>query len=156
MISLAKLFIGVCFLSMCMRGAGSTLGVGQIDRDTNVAIALRTLERLKFEAQQSKDNAALNAMLDDAAMLADQDGTLKAKSEYLAGLRQSDATLQRISPESITVIVFEQTAIVVGVYLEKGIEANHPYHRRCRFIDTWAFKNGRWVCIASTATSTMR
>jgi len=156
MTSSAKWVLGVCFLPMCMMGAGSTLAAGQTDHDTNVAIALRTLERLKFDAQQSKDNSALNAMLDDAAMLADQDGTLRSKSEYLAGLRQSNVTLQRISPESINVIVFEHTAIVVGIYNEKGIEASHPYHRRCRFIDTWAFKNGRWVCIASTATSTLR
>ena len=156
MTSLAKLVLGVCFFPICVMGAGSTPDVGQIDRDTDVAIALRTLERLKFEAQQSKDNAALNVMLDDAAMLADPDGTLRTKSEYLAGLRPFDATVQRISPESITVIVFEQTAIVVGVYQEKGIEANHQFHRRCRFIDTWAFKKGRWVCIASTATSTVR
>ena len=141
---------------MCIITAGSTLLAGQNDHDANVTIALVTLERLKFEAQQSKDNAALNVMLDDAAMLADPDGTLRSKSEYLAGLRQSNATLQRISPESTTVIVFEQTAIVIGVYQEKGIEASHPYHRRCRFIDTWAFKKGRWLCIASTATSTVR
>ena len=156
MIRLAKLVIGVGFLSLCMMGAGSTLVVGQTDHDTNVAVALRTLERLKFEAQQSRDNSSLNAMLDDAAMLADQDGTLRTKSEYLAGLQQTETTLQRILPESITVLVFGQTAIVVGTYQEKGIEANHPYHRRCRFIDTWAFKNSRWVCIASTATSTVK
>lgn len=151
----AKLVMAVCLLSMCMAGAGPTV-MGQTDYDTNVAIALRTLERLKFEAQQSGDSASLSAMLDDAAMLADQDGTFRTKSEYLAGLRQSDAILQRISPESITVIVFEQTAIVVGMYQEKGTDAARPYHRRCRFIDTWAFKNGRWVCIASTATSVVR
>jgi broad specificity phosphatase PhoE len=136
---------------MYLVGGGATLALGQTDQET-----LRTLERLKFEAQQSKDNSALNAILDDAALVADHDGTLRNKSEYLAGLRLSDATLHRLSPESLNVIVFEQTAIVVGIYDEKGIEANHPYHRRCRFIDTWVFKHGRWICIASTATSTVR
>lgn len=140
---------------MCIMSAGSTPLAGQTDHDSNVAVTLRTLERLKFEAEQSRDNSSLNAMLDDAAMLADQDGTLRTKSEFLTGLRQSDV-LQRITLESITVIVFDQTAIVVGIYNEKGIEANHPHHRRCRFIDTWVFKNGRWVCIASTATSTVK
>ena len=91
-------------------------------------------------------------MLDDAAMLVDPDGTLRSKAAYLADLRQSNADLQRISLESTTVFVFDHTAIVVGIYNEKGIDANRHSHRRCRFIDTWAFKNGRWVCIASTAT----
>lgn len=152
----ARLLIAACPLLMCTLALVSTPAAGQTGRESDVAISLESLERLKFGAQQSKDNSALNAMLDDSAMLVDQDGTLRSKAEYLAGLRQSASTLQQIVPESMKVIVFEQIAVVVGTYREKGVEANQPYHRRCRFMDTWAFKKGRWVCIASTATSNVK
>jgi len=127
--------------------------VGQTDRDTNVVITVKGLERLKFDAQAQKDSSALNAVLDDSVMLVEQDGMLRNKAEYLVRLRSSDVTVQQITPESITVKVFGGTAIALGIYAEKGIEGHRPYRRRCRFIDTWAFKKGKWVCIASTATS---
>ena len=148
--------IEVCFLLTGILVAASMPAISQTDHGANVSTTLGMLERLKFEAQQGKDKSALNAMLDDTAMLVDPNGNLKSKSEYLAGLRQSGPSLARLSLESMNVIVFEQMAIVVGVYEETGIEADHAYHQRCRFIDTWAFRKGRWVCIASTATSTVR
>jgi hypothetical protein len=52
----------------------------------------------------------------------------------------------------MTVKVFVNAATVIGIYDETGREGGHTFHRRCRFIDTWAWKKGKWVCIAVTAT----
>ena len=118
----------------------------------DVEVILLHLERLKFDAQQRKDTAAFGTMLDDALLWVEPNGALRTKAAYLAGLHDPTRQLQRISPESMTVKVFAAVAIVVGIYDDKGVKVGRAYHQRCRFIDTWAFKKGEWVCIPATAT----
>lgn len=135
-----------------VRGRASDQPAG---RNSDIAPVLLSLERSKFRALEQADTAVLNAIFDDALMLVDSNGGLSAKSGYLEALHNSRTHLLRVVPESMTVRVFGSLAIVVGIYDETEMKAGHATHRRCRFIDTWQFKNGRWVCIAATATSTI-
>ena len=43
-----------------------------------------------------------------------------------------------------------------GVFRAKGVEAGKPYVRRERFVDTWIYKGGNWVCVATNATPVLR
>jgi ketosteroid isomerase-like protein len=54
--------------------------------------------------------------------------------------------------ETMSVRVFGNTAVVTGVYREKGVRDGKPYQQRRRFIDTWVSENGNWVCVAASAT----
>lgn len=123
------------------------------ERDSDIAFVLLSLERSKFRALQQADTDVLNAIFDDALMLVDSNGELSAKAAYLEALRNSATIPLHVVPESMTAKAFGSMAIVVGIYNETEMKAGHPIHRRCRFIDTWQFKNGKWVCIAATATS---
>lgn len=122
------------------------------DREEDVTTIMVGLERSKFSAQQQKDTAVLNALFDDGLMWVDQNGILLTKAAYLSALRDARQTVYKIAPESMTVKVFANAATVIGIYDETGREGGHTFHRRCRFIDTWAWKKGKWVCIAVTAT----
>jgi len=44
------------------------------------------------------------------------------------------------------------SAVVTGVYHEKGQRNGKPYLRRGRFPDTWVLVQGNWVCVASQST----
>jgi ketosteroid isomerase-like protein len=121
------------------------------DRDAGIATTIRTLETSRFDAQQKKDVGALNSIFGDALMLVDENGTLWTKADFLANSRSSNIVLLRIVPESLTVRVNGDVAIVIGIYKEKELKAARPHAQRCRFIDTWAFEDGKWLCIASAA-----
>jgi len=41
---------------------------------------------------------------------------------------------------------------VSGSFRTKGIERGRPYGRRERFVDTWLYKNERWVSITTMVT----
>jgi hypothetical protein len=114
---------------------------------------IRSLEYSKFDAIRLKDNSALDAMFDDGLLWVDQDGSLWTKAAGLSNLRSSTDQILSLTPQAMHLDIFRDVAIVVGVYEEKGMKAGHAYIRRCRFIDTWALRNGKWVCIATTATS---
>lgn len=147
----APIAAGVLLCILCAaRGRASDQSA---NRNSDIASVLLSLERSKFSALQQADTAVLNAIFDDALMLVDSNGDLSAKAGYLEALRSSGTHLLRVVPESMTVKVFTGMAIVVGIYNETEMKAGHITHRRCRFIDTWQFKDGKWVCIAATATS---
>ena len=141
---------------LCTLCATQAVAAAAGDRDSDVAATVRSLERSKFDAQQNKDAAVLNAIFDDGLMWVDQDGALSTKAGFLEGLRNSSSTQLRIVPDALAVTVFDGIAVVVGIYDETGMRTGRPYHRRCRFIDSWAFKRGKWMCIAATATSTIK
>lgn len=144
----------VWIVLLCVFYAASVSGADSATKGvTDVETALLRVEHRKFDAQRHKDTVFLNTMLDDAIIWVDQNGALSTKAAYLASLHDPRIQILRVVPESMTVKVFDGIAIVAGIYDETGLKAGHSYHRRCRFIDTWAFKKGKWVCIAATMTS---
>jgi hypothetical protein len=133
--------------------AAIAAGVAQEPAQSPAATEVRRLERSKFDALARKDNATLDAAFDNALLLVDADGNLWTKAEYLANLQNPNSRLLQIVPETMALQVFGEVVIVVGIYAERGVDSGRPYQRRARFIDTWARKKGKWVCIAATATS---
>lgn len=121
--------------------------------DSEVATKIRHAESARFEAQRRRDTHALDGMLDNGVVWVDADGAQLTKSDYLARLRSSGKSWFEITPESMTVHVLGSIAIVYGIYREKGMRDGRPYQQRTRFIDTWNFKNGNWVCISAVATA---
>jgi ketosteroid isomerase-like protein len=133
----------------------ATIPGQQINSDSGVAVKVRDLEYSRFDAQHRRDNLALDAMFDNALVWVEADGVQLTKADYLANLHKPDIDIIDISPESLTVRAHGTTAVVVGIYRERGVKNGQAYVLRARFMDTWAFKNGKWLCIAAAATSSI-
>ena len=57
---------------------------------------------------------------------------------------------------ALTARMFGNTVLATGVYVTKGVENGKPYLRRARFVDTWTFQSGTWLCVASQSTPVLR
>jgi hypothetical protein len=142
------------FFALLVTCFAAALAAGQeSNRDSDITTWIRTLESFRFDAQSRKDVEVLDSLFDDTLMLVDANGTLWTKADFLSNSRTSNIVLLRIAPESLTVRVNGYVAIVIGIYEERELKAGHPHVQRCRFIDTWALKDGKWLCIASIATA---
>jgi len=111
------------------------------------------IEKAWNQAYKFRDKKALGEILDDSIVLVNDDGSLQSKRVFLGSVdtaKPSDQ--QQAEPESISVHVFGDVAIATGIFKEKGVENGKPYLRRNRFVDTWANRNGSWVCVAASAT----
>jgi len=108
------------------------------------------LEHAWNQAEAFKDLKALDVLFDNSLVYVDFDGSLLTKAEFLA--RVKSAHLQQVITEGMNVEVFDNTAIVTGVYRATGLEHGKPVVRRGRFVDTWVFRNSTWVCVAAQAT----
>jgi ketosteroid isomerase-like protein len=129
---------------------------GQSTSDAATKTKIIAMEGAWNQAYKSGDAKALDALLDNAVVLVNDDGSVQTKVEFLASVKaarpQAGSQEQQVVPESISVRVFGNTAIATGVFRAKGVEGGKSYVRRERFIDTWVEIDGHWVCIATNAT----
>ena len=127
------------------------MSYAQATQDADAESGLMALERIvKLQAYESKDLKTLDAILDDSFVLVDPEGRLLAKPDVLAYV-EAVGSLQYIV-EAMVVKLHGNTAVVTGLYRMKGVERGKPFARKGRFVDTWLFKNGRWVAIAALST----
>ena len=114
------------------------------------------LEGAWNQAYKSGDAKALDTLLDNGIVLVNDDGSMQTKAEFLASVKpsgtQAGSQEQQVAPESMSVHVFGSTAIATGIFRAKGVAGGKSYVRRERFIDTWVYKDGRWICVATDAT----
>jgi ketosteroid isomerase-like protein len=120
--------------------------------DNDIQAKIIALEKACNFSYKIADKRALDALLDDRIVLINDDGSVQTKAEFLASLKRSTAQQQQqVSPESMSVHVYGNTALATGVFRAKGMEGGKAYVRGERFVDTWLSKDGRWVCVATNA-----
>jgi ketosteroid isomerase-like protein len=111
-----------------------------------------TLENAWNQALQQKDVKALDPLLAGELVYIEYDGTLMTKAQYLFSVSAPRIHFEHIVSESMQVLSYGQSAVVVGVYREKGLKNGKPYLHHERFVDTWINRNGTWICVASQST----
>jgi ketosteroid isomerase-like protein len=120
--------------------------------DAGVQSKIIALEKAWNQAYKLGDKNAISAILDDAIVIVNDDGTLQSKAEFLAGVKPSQSQEQQVAPESLRVHMAGNVALATGVFRTKGVEKGKAYETRDRFIDTWVNKGGAWVCVSAAAT----
>jgi ketosteroid isomerase-like protein len=103
-------------------------------------------------AEEHKDVKALDGLLARTMVYIDYDGSFMDKAQFIASVKAPSLHPEQIVNESMTAHVYGDSAIVTGIYREKGVAAGKPYLRRGRFTDTWVYQNSTWVCVASQST----
>lgn len=122
------------------------------DDEASSRAEVLALEKAWNQAYKAGDIKALSGILDNSLVLVEDDGSLQTKSEFLATVKAATGNQEQVAPESLTVRVFGDTAIAVGVIAVKETKGSKVTVHRERFIDTWVKKNHNWVCIATDAT----
>jgi len=131
--------------------ACAQMSYAQATDNSNAESGLMALERIvKLQAYESKDLKTLDTILDDSFVQVDPEGRIVTKPEILEYVQAVDS-LQYIV-EAMVVKLHGNTAVVTGLYRMKGVERGKPFARKGRFVDTWLYKNGRWVAIAGLST----
>ena len=145
--------LGVFAILLCF---STGLAQAQADAEASAKSKIIALEKLWNQAYKSGDSKALDQILDNAIVLVNDDGSVQTKADFLASVKsapsQSDAQQQQVEPESFTVHLHGPVAIATGVMRVKGVENGRAYTRHERFVDTWFYKGGAWVCIGTNAT----
>ncbi len=133
-------------------GAMALFVLAQDNNDAGTQSKIIALEKAWNQAYKLGDRKALDTLLDDQIVLINDDGSVQTKTQFLASVKATNSQEQQVAPESMSVHVFGNTAVATGVFRAKGVEGGKRYVRRERFVDTWLFNAGKWVCVATNAT----
>lgn len=136
------LFVAVC----------ASIVAAQDTSDAAIQTKIIALEKAWNQAYKIGDRKALDELLDNSIVLINDDGSVQSKKDFLATVHATNSQEQQVAPESMHVHVYGNVAIASGVMRVKGSEGGKSYTRREQFVDTWLFKGGKWVCVATDAT----
>jgi ketosteroid isomerase-like protein len=137
---------------MALVCSATLLALGQDDTSATQS-RIVALEKAWNQAYKLGDRKALDELLDDKIVIVNDDGSMQNKAEFLASIKKSNSQEQQVTPESINVHVYGNSATATGVFRAKGTEGGKAYLRRERFVDTWVYQNGKWQCAAASATT---
>lgn len=110
------------------------------------------LENAWNQAEEHKDVKALDMLLHPDLVYVDYDGSIMTKAQFIASVKAPALHPEQIVNGSMAAHVFGASAVVTGIYREKGVNNGKPYLRRGRFTDTWVYQNGIWSCVVSQST----
>src|SRR5712692_4749724 len=139
----------VAALSFLALICATALLVSAQDEDAAARSQVLALEKAWNQAYKAGDTKALASILDNSLVLVEDDGSLKTKTEFLASVQASSANQEQAAPESLTVRVFGNTAVAIGVIAVKGTKRGKSIVQRECFIDSWIIENGTWVGLAT-------
>lgn len=140
------------FLLIGLLPAAAGQAPAQLDPEQTKILAL---ENAWNQAEEHKDIKALDSLLDASLVYVDYDGSIMDKAQFMASIKAPSLHPEQIVNESMTAHVYGDSAVVTGVYREKGEKSGKPYLRHGRFTDTWEFQRGTWTCVASQSTLMM-
>ena len=137
---LIRLLLAISMATVCV-----PLSVAQDSEADNV----RELE-LKiagyYRSHQIRDFAP---MLDDDFIITFEDGSVHSKAGYLAYSASASTHVELVEIPEMRVHMHGDTAIVTGVYHERGVDKQAPYDYSDRFTDVWMKKSGKWRLVAA-------
>jgi ketosteroid isomerase-like protein len=126
---------------------------GDLDAEQTRILALENAWNL---AEEHKDVKALDSLLDATLVYIDYDGSMMDKAQFMASVQAPSLHPEQITNETMTARVYGASAVVTGIYREKGTQNGKAYSRRGRFTDTWVYQDGTWTCVASQSTLILR
>lgn len=146
---IVQIRIAVCALlplAFTLTKAQSTLPV---DPRQSTIVALENAWNL---AVKRKDLRAIDSLVAEELIYIEYDGTEMNKAQYVASISSPAYHFEHIVTDSMTVRSFGNSAVVVGLYVKRGIKNGRPYLYHERFVDTWINQNAVWTCAASQST----
>ena len=114
---------------------------------------LLALENAWNQAQLHHDSRALGELIADTFVSTDNDGVFQTKAEFLADNRDPAYAPTLMANSDVRVFLYENSAVVTGIYHAKGAYRGRPFDHYGRFTDAWAFLGGKWLCVATHTSS---
>lgn len=127
------------------------LGLGQIRKNT-MQEELLNLEKEFAQAIIKNDADAIGRFLADDWVIVDPDGSIIDRSRFLAVIESGALTHEMMDSDDVSVRIYGDTAIVMGLTKSKGKFMGQDFTTRERATDIFVKQHGRWECVFSQLT----
>ena len=113
------------------------------------AAEIRTLELKMLDCYKHRQVEVFGAVLDEDFVITFEDGSTYSKTGYLSYSVSSSTRVEIAEIPEMKVRMHGETAVVTGVYHEKGVDNQRVYDYHDRFTDIWMKKFGKWRLVAA-------
>ncbi len=142
--SMRKMLVSA--VTLCLLTVPMTRALAQEDSD---AAEVRALDFKLTDAYKQRKFDLLASLLDEDFVITFEDGSIYGKTGYISFSATTTIHVDVAEMTDVKVRMHGNTAILTGVYHEKGKDKDGPYDFHDRFTDVWMKSGGKWRLIAS-------
>ena len=113
------------------------------------ASEIRSLELRMLDCYKNRQVEVFAAVLDEDFVITFEDGTTYSKTGYLSYSASSSTHIEVSEISEMKIRMHGETAIVTGLYHEKGVDSQRTYDYHDRFTDVWMKESGKWRLVAA-------
>ena len=113
------------------------------------AATIRSAEMKIAEAYKSRQVDSFASLLDDDFVITFEDGSVYGKTGYLSYSASASTRIEVAELSDMKIRLHGETAVVTGMYHEKGMDNRNAYDYHDHFTDVWMKKAGKWRMIAA-------
>ena len=110
---------------------------------------IRGLEMKMLDCYKHRQVEVFGAVMDDDFVITFEDGSTYSKTGYLSYSASSSTHVELAEIPEMKIRMHGDTAVVTGVYHEKGMDNQRTYDYHDRFTDVWMKKSGKWRLVAA-------
>ena len=115
--------------------------------------AVIAAERELADAHLRLDLDLFDRLLHPDYVIVQPGGHVEDKAATLASLRSGDRRWEVARSDAFDVRVYGNTAVVVGRWRGKGVNAGTPFDYTARFLSVWVKEGKRWRNVAAQSTT---
>ncbi len=109
-------------------------------------------ERAWVQAHRDLDLQALEQLMAEEYLHIRADGSVIGKQTDLASYRRGDRHWDYAESDEYRVEVFGNTAVLVGRWRARGVNAGEPFDYAARFLSVYVKRAGRWQMVVAQST----
>ena len=123
----------------------------QADRALAADQVLRA-EREWLLAHLRLDVRALDRLMAPEYSQIDDNGRLVSKEQVLASFRSGERGWSEAHSDEHRVSVYGDTAVVIGRWGARGVNAGQPFDYAARYVSVWVRSDGEWRMVSDQST----
>lgn len=117
------------------------------------AETLKQLEHDWADAEKAGDSDKLSRIVADDWIGVESDGRKFTKAQLIARVKSGTVKAMSVELGPMDVKVLGEAAIVQGSDIEKGTKDGRPTSVEINWMDVFAHRDGKWVCVRSQSGS---
>ena len=150
-----RLLITLALVSALLSPASGQGGGKKPDKDERTRQELVQLERDIGAANVRRDADFFERVEADEFVFTDSGGGVTTKKEDVASVRapaNPDAKLLSYEVDDMKIMLYGETAVVIGRSTLKGVNKGQEWTSQSRFTDVFVRRDGRWQIVAGHAS----
>jgi len=132
-------------LILCLLTASTVCALGQ-EKD---ASTIKSLEIKWTESYKERNIDILSSLLAEDFVITIEDGSTYSKAGYISHSADSSTHVHLAELSDLRVRMHGDTAIVTGLYHERGDTNGRSYEYHDHLTDVWMKVSGKWQVVAS-------